>query len=118
VKTHHAKNRIRGITLIEVLVVVFAIALIAAMLLPVLAKANRKSSRIGCVNNLKQAALAFRICEGDNNDNYPMQFAITNSDMMKLISDGNAYVLWQSMSNELSTQEFCFVLKTRNTSPR
>jgi prepilin-type N-terminal cleavage/methylation domain-containing protein len=60
-KTRHAKNRIRGMTLIEVLVVVFAIALIAAMLLPVLAKANRKSSRIGCVNNLKQAALAFRI---------------------------------------------------------
>jgi hypothetical protein len=32
-----------------------------------------------------------------------MQFAITNSDTMKLISSGNAYVLWQTISNELST---------------
>jgi type II secretory pathway pseudopilin PulG len=90
-------------TLIEVLVVIFTIVLIAAMFLPALAAAKRKSSRIGCVNCLKQNALAFRIWEGDNGDNYPMHFAVTNSAMIKLIGDGNTYVLWQSMSNELST---------------
>jgi len=90
-------------TLIEVLVVVFLIVLLAALLLPALAAAKRKSSHINCINNVKQTALAFRIWEGDNGDKYPMQYAATNSEMMKLISGGNAYVLWQSMSNELST---------------
>jgi type II secretory pathway pseudopilin PulG len=90
-------------TLIEVLIVVFLIALLAVLLLPALAAAKKKSSRINCVNNVKQIALAFRIWEGDNGDKYPMQFAMTNSAMMKLIGGGNAYVLWQSMSNELST---------------
>jgi prepilin-type processing-associated H-X9-DG protein len=32
-----------------------------------------------------------------------MQFALTNNETMKLIGSGNAYVLWQTMSNELST---------------
>ena len=90
-------------TLIEVLVVVFSIALLAAMLLPALGTSKRKTSRINCINNLKQMGICFRLWEGDNGDKYPMQFAVTNSDMMKLIGGGNAYVLWQSMSNELST---------------
>jgi prepilin-type N-terminal cleavage/methylation domain-containing protein/prepilin-type processing-associated H-X9-DG protein len=102
-KTRHTTNQTRGMTLIEVLVAVFVITLLAAMFLPALAAAKRKHSRIGCVNNLKEIGLAFRVWEGDNGDKYPMQFAITNSDTMKLISGGNAYVLWQSMSNELST---------------
>jgi prepilin-type processing-associated H-X9-DG protein len=89
-------------TLIEVLAVVFAIALLAVIFLPVISRPKQKSSRINCVNNLKQIGLAFRLWEGDNNDKFPMQFAVTNSDMMKLIGGGNAYVLWQSMSNQLS----------------
>lgn len=101
-------------TLIEVLVVIFAIALIAAMFLPALAAAKRKSSRIGCVNCLKQNALAFRVWEGDNFDQYPMQFALTNNDMMKLIGSGNAYVLWQTMSNELSTPKVLFCPEDTN----
>jgi prepilin-type processing-associated H-X9-DG protein len=90
-------------TLIEVLVVIFVIVVLAAMFLPALAAAKRKHSRIDCVNNLKEIGLAFRVWEGDNGDKYPMQFAVTNSDTMKLISSGNSYVLWQTMSNELST---------------
>ena len=89
--------------MIEVLVVIFVILLVAVILLPVLAASKRKSSRINCINNVKQVALSFRVWEGDNNDKFPMQFAITNSDTMKLIGGGNAYVLWQTMSNELST---------------
>jgi prepilin-type N-terminal cleavage/methylation domain-containing protein/prepilin-type processing-associated H-X9-DG protein len=102
-KTRRTTSRMKGMTLIEVLVVVGIIALIAAILLPALAAAKYKNSRIGCVNNLKQIGLSFRIWGGDEGDKYPMQFALTNADTMKLIGNGNAYVLWQSMSNELST---------------
>jgi len=90
-------------TLIEVLVVIFLTALLAAMFLPALAAAKRKHSRINCVNNLKEIGLAFRVWEGDNGDKYPMKFAVTNGDMMKLICNEKSFVLWQTMSNELGS---------------
>ena len=93
----------RGFTLTELLVVICLIAMVAALLLPALAAAKRKHATIGCANNLKQIGLAFRIWEGDNGDKFQMQYAATNEALMKLVSDGNAYILWQTRSNELIT---------------
>ena len=101
--TRCATNRTRGFTRIELLVVIGVLALVAALLLPALAAAKRKSSRIGCVSILKQTGIAFRLWEGDNGDKYPMQIVRTNSETMKLLGNGNAYLLWQTKSNELST---------------
>jgi prepilin-type N-terminal cleavage/methylation domain-containing protein len=93
----------RALTLIEVLVVIAVLAVLVAVLREFSAKANRRESRINCVNNLKEIGLAYRVWEGDNGDKYPMFVSVTNGGAMELIATGNVAACFQVMSNELST---------------
>ena len=58
-------------TLIELLVVIAIIGILAAMLLPVLARAKESGRRISCLNNLTQLSLAAQMFVNDNQGTYP-----------------------------------------------
>jgi len=111
------RNKIRAFTLIELLVVIAIIAILAAMLLPALARAKARAQRINCTNNLKQVGLSYKTFAIDNQDRYPMSVPVSEGGPGSLNPNyvggfsGNytanmgtyMWQIYQCMSNELST---------------
>ena len=66
----HARSRINGgFTLIELLVVIAIIAILAALLLPVLSKTKEQGQRTSCINNLRQVYISCNAYASDNQEN-------------------------------------------------
>ncbi|HEX3800077.1 MAG TPA: prepilin-type N-terminal cleavage/methylation domain-containing protein [Verrucomicrobiae bacterium] len=72
------RARVQAFTLIELLVVIAIIAILAALLLPALARAKDKATGISCLNNLIQLTLAAHLYAGDFHDAIPPNYL--NSD--------------------------------------
>ena len=124
----NARKKIGAFTLIELLVVIAIIAILAALLLPALARAKAKAQRINCTNNLKQVGLAFRTFAIDNDGNMPQtlgeaaggasadvgvrqvlaQQRIVNANGQVTGGSRGVSMMFLVMSNELSTPKILF----------
>src|SRR5690349_939897 len=61
----------KGFTLIELLVVIAIIAILAAILFPVFARAREQARKASCVSNLKQIDTGFQMYTQDYDEQYP-----------------------------------------------
>jgi len=102
-KPRFTNQRTAALTLVEVLIVVGALALVIAMLLPALAAAKRRASKISCVSQLKIIGVACRVWPSGQDSKYPAQVSVTNGGAMELIAAGNVAAYFQVMSNELGS---------------
>lgn len=100
-KPRLANRKTAALTLTEVLLIIAALVLLAAVLLPVLAKWKPKSNRLTCDAQLREIGIFYRVWSDDNSGKFPMQVSVTNGGAMESIATGNVAACFSVLSNTI-----------------
>jgi len=115
-KTLHAKAKISGFTLVEVLAVIFVLFVLAALLLPMFARV--KSGRMEpCMFNQHQIAISFIMFADDHSGKFPAQVSITNGGSFEIAASGSVSAHFQALAPYLGKDPnilICLSDKTRH----
>ena len=94
----------RGFTLIELLVVIAIIAILAAILFPVFAKAREQARKTSCLSNMKQIGLGIMQYKQDYDEKFPMAYFYVNG-----ATSAGGYVHWTGSMQPYIKSEQLFV---------
>lgn len=90
-RTNSRTSAIGGFTLIELLVVIAIIAILAAILFPVFARARENARRTSCMSNLKQIGTATMMYLQDYDETYPVEYWSANGPGSYRLPDGRTF---------------------------
>ena len=103
-KTLSAKANCKGLTLLEVLVVITILLVLFAMLIPATTDRNRKGGTlVRCMSNQRQLALGLILWNSDNTNLFPWQVSATNGGALDAAASGQAAPIFLCLSNYLRT---------------
>jgi type II secretory pathway pseudopilin PulG len=91
----------KGLTFVEVLVVIGVVVILMALLLPATVGNRPSMPNTQCLNSLRQIGLALRMFADDNNGKLPPQVSITNGGSMELIGSNSPALHFGILSNYL-----------------
>lgn len=102
-KPNHAKARIGGFTILEGIICAVVLVALVLLVLPAGRSGKIKSSRVSCVNHLKQIGLAFRMWSYDNNgEKFPWDVPAADAGTKDFAATGDVWRHFQAVSNELN----------------
>jgi prepilin-type N-terminal cleavage/methylation domain-containing protein/prepilin-type processing-associated H-X9-DG protein len=116
-KTLPSKAKISGFTLVELLLVIFVIAVLAAMLLPVLSGNHKGAPQSVCLMNLKQIDVEYLMWADDHGGKFPAQVPLADKGAMEFVSTGYASLQFRMLSKYLRYPYFfiCPADKSKHT---
>ncbi len=99
----------RGFTLLEVLMVAALIAILAAMILPVVQRSKGRSRQVECLSRIRQVGLAYQMFAHDHNSRFPFQTPVRDGGTLEMVQSAPglghnvqyAFRHFQALSNDL-----------------